>query len=517
MRTHKKNLLGVVVTLGVALAAPSAAWAAGASIKSVEIEPVDKVPKPAKPEDPQRYPRFWVKVGTSATGLKASDFQIKAIDVEPVVALSGTSVQPFKDSEEELNIIILVQGAVRFMGDPAPDPVPGEEVHEIPGYYNEVKAAIDEIAKARVKKTNIGLYVYGDKAIEKVPLGPAANMSGESLGAHKDYSKITTKAFKVSLSYVQTLLSNAPGRRVLFIIGDGEDQNDNAIINDEINKLDDSSIEVYVLGANPRGGIDAKAANRLTKLGKLGEYQVASQAEQIPQIALALANNMNNVYTVEFPGMNEQDGTHLPFDGKEHDLVVTAKKEETEPKTVILPNYVPPEPKKPDEGSMAWLWVLLGVVGLGALGVVAFVLLRKGGDDEEVEEEAPPPPMMAAPAPPPVAAPQKTMMLGVGGGEDAMPVVGWIVPVSGSNQFQTFKLSSRTVIGTSPECQVHVQDPFMSNQHCEILMSNQGFTLMDKGSANGIMVNSKRVASHELVDNDVFTCGKTDFKFKSIN
>jgi pSer/pThr/pTyr-binding forkhead associated (FHA) protein len=48
-------------------------------------------------------------------------------------------------------------------------------------------------------------------------------------------------------------------------------------------------------------------------------------------------------------------------------------------------------------------------------------------------------------------------------------------------------------------------------------MSNAGFTLMDKGSTNGTMVLGKRVQAHELVDNDVFTLGKTDFKFKSIN
>jgi hypothetical protein len=516
MLNNNKNILGVVA-LGLLLAAPTGAWAAGASIKSIDIEPVDKVPPPAKPEDPQRYPRLWVKVGTSATGLRATDFQIKAVDVEPVVALSGTKVTPFKDSDEELNVLILVQGAVRFMGDPTPEPQPGEETTEIKGYYEQVKQAVDAIAKARQKKTNIGLYVYGDKAIPKVPLGPASNVSGESLGAQKDYSKITTKAFKVSLQVMQTLLSNAPGRRVLFIIGDGEDQNDNANINDEIKKLDDSSIEVYVLGANPRGTLDAKAANRLTKLGRLGEYASAAQADQIPQLAEALANNMNNVYTVEFPGMNSNDGSHLPFDGKEHDLVVVAKKDETEPKTVFLANYVPAEPVVAESGSLAWLWVLLGVIGLGALGVVAFVLLRKGGEEEEVEEEAPPPPVMAAPAPPPPAAPQRTMMLGIGGSDDAMPVVGWVVPLTGSNQFQTFKLSSRTVIGTAGDCQVAVQDPFMSGQHCEILMSNAGFTIMDKGSSNGILVNSKRVSQHELVDNDVFTCGKTEFKFKSIN
>src|SRR5436190_21491608 len=108
MQKMKKWFLGVVSLGLLSLAGGSNAWAAGASIKSVEIEPVDKVPKPTKADEAQRYPRLWLKVGTSATGLKATDFQIKAVDVEPVVALSGSKVTPFKDSDEDLNIIILV-------------------------------------------------------------------------------------------------------------------------------------------------------------------------------------------------------------------------------------------------------------------------------------------------------------------------------------------------------------------------------------------------------------------------
>jgi hypothetical protein len=513
MKTSAHILVGLSF-----LAASSAAYAQKATIKSYEFEKLD--PKDLEPQKdkPQRYPFIRMKIGTGATGLKANDFQVKTDgpDGQPV-AITGTKVIPFKDSEEQLDVVILVQGSVRFMGDPEPEAVPGEEQGEIKGYYNEVKQSIDEIARARTKKTNVGLYVYGDKVFEKVPLGPSQNITGDSLGLQKDFSKITTKAFKLGLGFAHTLLSNTPGRRVLFVIGDGEDQNDNVAITDEIRKLEEASIEVYVLGANPRGPLEPKAQNRLTKLGKLGDFQVAQQDVQIPQIAQNLANAMNNVYTVEFPG-SLPDGTVLPFDGQEHDVSVVAKKDETEPRSIkfmFIKPYVPPPP---EEKSLAWLWVLLGLVAAGAIGAVAFILLRKQPEEEEVEEEPPPPPVVAAPAPPPVAPPPKTMMLNTGPGDDSMPVVGWIVPMTGSNQYQTFKLSSnKTTIGTIPDCNVVVQDQYMSTQHAEIVASPQGFTLMDKGSTNGTMVMGKRVQAHELVDNDVFTLGRTDFKFKSIN
>jgi hypothetical protein len=500
------------------IASAGSAHAAGAvSIKSIETIPVD--PNVKVPDDqPQPYPKLKIKVGTGATGLKPADFMVKVAEGDKPVGIPGEGVVPFKDSDEELDIFILVQGTVRFMGDPNPEPAPGEDNTPIPGYYNEAKAAIDTIAHARAKKTNVGLFVYGEKTITKVPLGPAANVSGDSLGIQKDFAKITTKAMQKGLQYAVTTLSNAPGRRVLFIIGDGEDQDANVNINDEVKHLSDSSIEVYVLGANPRGNIEPKEAARLGKLGKLGDYLVANQAEQIQQVAETLANEVNNVYTVTFPGI-ANDGSVLPWDGEEHDITVQAKKDESEAKSYRLLMVKKVAPPPPGGGFPIWLAVLLGLVGVLAIAVVAMVLLKKP-QEEEMVDEAPMPmpmPMPMAPAPPPPAAPVKTMMIGVGGGEDGMPVVGWIVPLSGPNQYQTFKLSSRTVIGKNPDANVVIEDAFMSGQHAEIVMSNAGFTIMDKGSANGVLVNSKRVPTHDLVDNDVFTLGKTDFKFKSIN
>ena len=57
----------------------------------------------------------------------------------------------------------------------------------------------------------------------------------------------------------------------------------------------------------------------------------------------------------------------------------------------------------------------------------------------------------------------------------------------------------------------------MSTEHCQINASPAGFTLIDGGSTNGSYVNDRKVSKHDLVDNDVITLGKTNFKFKSIN
>jgi hypothetical protein len=129
-----------------------------------------------------------------------------------------------------------------------------------------------------------------------------------------------------------------------------------------------------------------------------------------------------------------------------------------------------------------------------------------------------PPPQMEAPPPQAAPGPAKTIMLGIGGNDDGMPIVGWIVPLSGPHQYQTFKLlQGATKLGTGGESHIHINDTYMSTEHAEIVCSAAGFILNDFQSTNGTFVNQKRIASHELVDNDVFTLGKTDFKFKSIN
>ena len=72
------------------------------------------------------------------------------------------------------------------------------------------------------------------------------------------------------------------------------------------------------------------------------------------------------------------------------------------------------------------------------------------------------------------------------------------------------------VIGTAPDCDIVIEDGFMSHRHCEIRKVDGGFKLVDLGATNGVVVNDKRVKEHFLVDNDNFRLGRTEFKFKSI-
>ena len=71
-------------------------------------------------------------------------------------------------------------------------------------------------------------------------------------------------------------------------------------------------------------------------------------------------------------------------------------------------------------------------------------------------------------------------------------------------------------VGTAADCDIVIEDGFMSHRHCEIRKVEGGFKLVDLGATNGVIVNDKRIKEHFLVDNDNFRLGRTEFKFKSI-
>jgi len=184
----------------------------------------------------------------------------------------------------------------------------------------------------------------------------------------------------------------------------------------------------------------------------------------------------------------------------------------------LTPKWTPPWMRK-KSGFRWWLWFLiLPIVLIGLLVVVAKVLGgREAAPEPEPVAVVAPPPAAAAPPPAP-AGPMKTVMIGIGGDDQGFPIVGWIVPLNGPNQFQTFKLQAgATKIGTGGGSHIVINDGFMSTEHAQIICSPAGFTLVDGGSTNGTQVNERRVDKHELVDNDVFMMGKTNFRFKSIN
>ncbi len=70
-------------------------------------------------------------------------------------------------------------------------------------------------------------------------------------------------------------------------------------------------------------------------------------------------------------------------------------------------------------------------------------------------------------------------------------------------------------IGRHPDRHVVILDPRASRLHAEIRRADDGFILLDAGSANGSLVNGEASTETQLRDGDVLTIGDTELVFRS--
>lgn len=73
---------------------------------------------------------------------------------------------------------------------------------------------------------------------------------------------------------------------------------------------------------------------------------------------------------------------------------------------------------------------------------------------------------------------------------------------------------SRVVLGRSRDCDVVVSDPNVSRRHAELRRDEQGWSIADLGSTNGIKLNGRRVDHAPLREGDRITLGVTDLTFE---
>jgi hypothetical protein len=73
---------------------------------------------------------------------------------------------------------------------------------------------------------------------------------------------------------------------------------------------------------------------------------------------------------------------------------------------------------------------------------------------------------------------------------------------------------SRVVLGRSRDCDVVIADPNVSRRHAELRRGEEGWSVVDLGSTNGVKVNGRRVSDSRLSPGDQITLGVTDLTFE---
>jgi len=96
-------------------------------------------------------------------------------------------------------------------------------------------------------------------------------------------------------------------------------------------------------------------------------------------------------------------------------------------------------------------------------------------------------------------------------------IVGWLITFSHEECGQDYRLyTGRNKIGSTPNCDIVINDSSVSAEHATILFRENTFFIRDNFSTNGTFINGKNVEDGKLRDGDKLELGNTSFTFKSL-
>jgi len=510
MTRHIARWLLVIAATWLATARPVHAQGSGIEVQ-MQVKPPDK----NNPKTRDDAPQIDVTV-IGAPNLPADKFTLRDDSAKQTIEMKPSQKRGYTEGTETLGVAIVMNGNPLWIGND--DYVPEDTADiRVQGALKALESALDKLNfKDAGPAGSLGTVItYADKVVPRIPsaggMGPLANITGGALGSQADYKGSTGLELVKGIELALAELHKAQtARKVLIVVGEGKDTNPEAAKGALANfKKQAASEGIQTFAILYKSAIELDD-NPVVINSMISAPSTVNSADSIaPAIANILARMADRQY-LTFPGFDVKTGTGFSWDGKAHNLVLKIDKDDTEPTSLVL------VPIWSANKGFPWLVLVIVVVGavlLIVIGVKVFGTKQPAPIPQPIAQ-----PVMVTDQPKPMG-PAKTVMIGVGGDEGGFPVVGWIVPLNGAQAYQTFKLrSGGTKIGTAPPCDVVVNDGFMSTEHCQITASPQGFILVDGGSTNGCFVNDRKIqGKQELVDNDMFTLGKTNFKFKSIN
>jgi hypothetical protein len=482
-----------------------------AHAQNVEVYLQVRPPDPTDKKERGHAPKIEATiVGGSKTTV--DKFSLSTTNNGQKVTVKAEKLRDYSEGTETIAIALVINGQEIWIGNEEVETDPNSQYQ---GVLKNLEAAIDKLQLGNAGPPGSkGIVIsYSQGAEIKIPMGDLKNITGGALGSEKDYrGKIGTDMVQGITMAVAELSKVSTPRKALIVVGDGNDtSNETAKAALAQLKKDAANAKINVFAIIYKSAVSSEG-NVITTM--IPGAKTVNSVDGIASELNAIIARMGDRYYLTFPGFDDKMGIGLPWDGKDHDLVLKNDQTEYEPVTMTLaPKWSPPS-----KGGFPWLVLIIIVVGLLLLIIIGVKVFGS----KPVEAPAPMPMPMPmpgmAPEPPKPAGPMKTVMIGVGGSDDGFPIVGWLVALNGSDAYRTQRLKpGMTKIGTAPPADIVVNDGFMSTEHCQITCSPAGFTLIDNGATNGCYVNDRKVTKHELVDNDMITLGKTNFKFKSIN
>ena len=173
---------------------------------------------------------------------------------------------------------------------------------------------------------------------------------------------------------------------------------------------------------------------------------------------------------------------------------------------LLLAPTAPPVAAAPEASVPWWIFIVIGLVVLGAGAALLVFSMRAG--NKPAEETCPKcgkvmmsdwPKCMFCKTPRGEAGGKKAALEFVGG-----PQSGRNVPLD----------AEVTTIGSAPGSTVQLTDAGVSRKHAGIRKADGAYELADLGSTNGVYVNGEKVARRKLQLGDVIRVGATEMIFK---
>jgi FHA domain/von Willebrand factor type A domain len=435
----------------------------------------------------------------------------------------------YENAQADTAIVIVVEKAFEYADD-----------------LDNIKQAIDQEVLAKLPPhTQVAVVGYGDELVSgklgaaKSAQSKLASITSEGSPGAPNLLGAVSKALTL-LRRVKTEPEGLPVRKIVLIVSDGRDRDDDASkVTSLGKKAAKDGVRLHAVGYYTGTCCKAPLLN-LGELSKqsLGTFRWAQKADGIRQRLQNALLEIDRQYVLTWL---------VPADevvGKK--LTVTAQVsasqaiESNEAKVPAAPlcagNECPDDaycavdhcvqhaqPK--GRGVLGWL-LLLGGIGvaivavLGGVGVAITRLRRR-------------PPPVPSPQPPGVGAPGPGPAPGLAPA-GAPPATGAFAPaaaapapaavygpqlymMSGPRSGQRIALRHGFTIGKQPGCDLVLdEDGFASSQHAQILMDTAGnCTLVDKGSTNGTFVNGVRVSQYSLTHGVAIRVGSTELRFLS--
>jgi len=312
--------------------------------------------------------------GTAAPMIEAMVSGAPRIPMEQItlrdprgVVVPASELVEFRDSEHTMAVAIVFNGQEIWIGNT--DFEADDSPARYPGALAGLRRGVDamDLGRALPPGSKATLISFADTAQIKVPMGPAAAVTGAAVGIQKDfYAKFGTALVEGTSLAITELEEVRADRKLLIVVSDGNDTNPDAA-KSQLAELRKRAVQgrIQIVSIIYKGVL-SDSSSVVTTLAPRS-ITVASDEGIIEQMREAIRRATSD-YTVWFPG------ERLRWDGTHQEVTLRFGREEIDPVTLTM-GYAPPaSPATP--WFLRW-WAQLAAGAL-LVGVIVGVARMRG-------------------------------------------------------------------------------------------------------------------------------------------